>query len=111
MYSNLVITPIEVLSSSYVFVAPKRFFTDFFIPDVGKINDSQNYYFEKYLYDRIVDWVKAGQCHSFFKHPLKIVGNGATDGQAYYTPKRFEKLLTLIRYLRRRNFVKNRSKL
>lgn len=69
--SNLVITKSEVLSSSFIFIAPKIFFTDYFVPDVEKINDSENFYFEKFLYDRIEAWVKAGHHHSFFKFPFK----------------------------------------
>lgn len=107
VYSDLVITDTEILSHSYIFIAPKQFFTEYFIPDVESINDSSNYYFEKYLYDKIVEWVKAGHRHSFFKYPLKVIGNGAADGHAYYLAKKFENVRTIIRYFRRKNFVKN----
>lgn len=110
LISNLVITGSEILSQSYIFTAPKRFYNEYFIPEVESIDDSKNYYFEKYLYDKIEEWVKAGNRHEFFKYPLKVIGNGGTDGHAYYKPAKFENLRTLIRYYRRKNFIKHRIK-
>lgn len=110
VFSNLIITDSETTSLSYVFIATRKFFKQYFVPDVESMNDSINYYFEKYLYDKIKDWVKDGNSHSFFKYPLKVIGNGGTDGRAYYNASRLDNLRTLIRYYRRRNFVKNNIK-
>lgn len=110
VYSDLAISDSEILSHSYIFIAPKQFFTEFFIPEVERIDDSSNYYFEKYLYDKIVEWVIAGHRHTFFKYPLEVIGNGAADGHAYYKARRFDNLRATIRYFRRKNFVKKQIK-
>lgn len=110
VFSNLAISDLEILSHSYIFIAPKLFFKEYFIPEVEQIDDSTDYYFEKYLYDKIVEWVKDGHRHTFFKYPLKVVGNGGADGHAYYEVTRFENLRAIIRYFRRRNFIKNMIK-
>jgi len=107
VYANLSIDKKRPLCHSYIFFAPGKFYKDYFIPNIERIDDSNNYFFESLLYDEIEEWVKDGNKHRVFKRPLKIIGNSGTDGHPYYTPSKFETVRTYLRYLYRKNFVKN----
>ena len=61
-------------------IAPKSFFSEYFLSRREKINDSQCHYFEHVLYDSIVDWKKAGGRHRMYWTPPKLEGMSGTHG-------------------------------
>lgn len=83
VYTNTELVDGKIRSLSYVFSSPKTFLPEYFLPHIGKLNDSEGYYFEHLLYEAIVEWRKDGKNSSEFPLPLKITGQSGTSGTAY----------------------------
>lgn len=93
------------IATSQAIIAPKRFFSEYFLPRREEINDSQCYHFEHVLYDSIKDWKKAGGKHRMFWIPPVIEGISGTYGTTIDTKMTGSKLLRYrIMYFFRRFF-------
>ena len=71
------------ICSSYFIILPLDFFKDYFLPEIGKINDSKGVYFEHVLYNAIVKWINGGKkFHSFYRC-IDVVGESGSTGVKY----------------------------
>lgn len=68
---------------SIFFIAPRSFYQDYLIPDLGKINDSKCYYFEHVLNDNCKQWEKDSKRWKEFFLPIIIKGQSGTNGSLY----------------------------
>lgn len=61
-------------------VAPYSFYK-FFLADIDRINDSEKFYFEHLLYEKIIEWKGLNHKHSFFIYPILKEGISGTTGR------------------------------
>jgi len=77
------IAPIGIMSISYFFIAPSKFFTDFFLHKLNLIDDSKPYYFEMLLMDEICNWERKGGKWREFWLPIQVYGISGSTGLSY----------------------------
>lgn len=84
VYANLHKWNMRLICDSRLFIAPPVFLLKFFLPQIEKLNDANQYYFEHLLYDQIQKYIEEGGKHSEFYLPLRLVGISGTHGTKLY---------------------------
>lgn len=87
----------QCLCLSHVFIVPPLFLQNYFIPQIGTINDSVGFFFEHLLYNCTLKWKKDHHKHTEFKLPLKIIGKSGSTGVEYSSGK-FLALKAFVKY-------------
>lgn len=89
--------------NSRCFIASKNFFEDYFLRENNTINDSKGYYFEHYLFDRVMALPK-DFIISDFVFPISISGQSGTSGECYkgINISRYEELRLIRDYCERK---------
>lgn len=92
--------------NSRCFIASKNFFEDFFLKGKNTINDSKGYYFEHYLFDRVMALPKEFIV-SDFVFPISISGQSGTSGEYYKGIKisSYEKLRLIRDFCERKKMI------
>lgn len=78
---------------SHIFAAPYNFYTEYFLVDKNKLNDSKNYWFEHLLLYSVKKWKSDGMKYGEFPLPPIIKGQRGSVGVNYKTSLR-----ELLRY-------------
>lgn len=85
-------------SSGFV-IADKTFYTDYFIPNIEKINDNIDYYFENLLFDSLCAFVGDGNKFIQFPFPCKIEGYSGTTGKKISKPSFIRFIKTFFKFI------------
>lgn len=85
-------------SSGFV-IADKTFYTDYFIPNIEKINDNIDYYFENLLFDSLCAFVGDGNKFIQFPFPYKIDGYSGTTGKIIPKPSFIRSIKTFLKFV------------
>lgn len=84
---------------SQVFLAPKQFYTNYFLLKVELLNDSENYWFEHLLYDSIQDWKINGHRFKEICVPLYLIGISGSNGTQIGRSRFIEFISFYLHYL------------
>lgn len=93
--------------SSRFFIAPTTFFTNYFIPNMTCINDSDGYYFEHLLYDQAKRWKEDKRDISDMALAIKYEGISGTTGEHIRLGK-FPYIKSILFYLYRKFLLHNK---
>lgn len=84
---------------SQVYVAPKFFYTNYFLLNIDHLNDSENYWFEHLLYDSIQEWRKDGHPFKEICVPLYLKGISGSNGTQIGRSRFVESISFYLHYL------------
>lgn len=76
---------------SRFFIAPKVFFTDYFLPNINEVNDSKKQYFEHLLGKMVLKWRLDGHKHHVFSIPIILNGVSGTTGENIRKPLKIQR--------------------
>lgn len=99
IYANTDLRNGHVFCYSALFISPKEFLNNYFLPKINRLDDSEGYFFEHLLYDSMIQWKKEGGKHTEFKQPLIIDGVSGTSGERYMNSTHFIYLKSFLKYI------------
>lgn len=87
-----------LMFESFFFAAPSNFFDDYFLKHIDEIDDSKLCYFEKVLYDTVIEWRIAGHKQVELLLPILVDGVSGSTGRAYET-SRCPYLMSFVKWI------------
>jgi hypothetical protein len=88
------IRPSKKIGTSTFFVCKKEFLTNYFLPHIQEINETDHIWFEHILYESIIQCKKEKKKILIFPKPIKIQGIAGTTSLPYPKTKRIDYILS-----------------